>query len=426
MLSRAAQRVAFACNEHCSARLSQQRHIPSPNHLYPEDIATMADSDPISDSTPNKRRRLNNSSVNRGKAWDSGDDSGEELTHEDFETAATIPLPSSQKRKLQYTPQQFHSDISSMAARPSSPKAHITQPTQTLSATQPTQPLAPRTSPAPVPSSTSDVLVDRSSPLRASSPQKPQPQPIRRAPFAKPGGILANAMAPPGTSFRRPANAISQAQTRELSSDSEDDPPPRRYSDDDEETQGLSSNLKPTNFRAASRETPSTNKIVRESPRPSQAPSSFSTLMQDFGYSSPSTATMKPADDMISAYGSTSRAPRPPPMRKQSAPSCAIPAKASNAIVYHKLEDIDDYVLRRKAAEVKDFLDHETVQRCMDALSRKKGNVQDAIEWLTVDEEQDAPGENDDDADELADVSKCPRQKPSPMCLRSLELLLST
>ena len=70
----------------------------------------MSDTDPISDSTPNKRRRL---SQDAGKGWDSQNDSGEEFTAEDFETVATMPVGTSQKRKLQYTPAQLHSEIDS-------------------------------------------------------------------------------------------------------------------------------------------------------------------------------------------------------------------------------------------------------------------------------------------------------------------------
>ncbi|KAK3107965.1 hypothetical protein LTR53_017959, partial [Teratosphaeriaceae sp. CCFEE 6253] len=49
----------------------------------------MADSDPISDSTPNKRRKVEH--AGGSKEWDSADDSGDELL-EQYKTAATLPL----------------------------------------------------------------------------------------------------------------------------------------------------------------------------------------------------------------------------------------------------------------------------------------------------------------------------------------------
>ena len=185
----------------------------------------MAEHDLISDSTPRKRRKLDGE-----KGWDSQNDSGEDFTVEDFQTEPTMPLGATQKRQLQYTREQSRSDLS-MTARP-------TQPTQSLNAiTQPTLASERRTSPP-----TSDVLVDRSSPT-ATSP----PQPIRNARFAKPGGFLASAMAPPGTAFRAPLGVQRKPTPVAIDDDDDDDAPVHHSSD--EETQGFSSNLKPTNFK---------------------------------------------------------------------------------------------------------------------------------------------------------------------------------
>ena len=354
-------------------------------------IFIMADTDSISDSTPNKRRRLND---NNGKGYNSEDDSGEDFTAEDFETA-TLPLSQGTKRphQLQYTKEQFHADLnpSSSTARGSSPpRTYVTQPTQTLRATQPTQPLAGK----------SNVLVDRSSPIAESSPQRP-PQPITRAPFAKPSGLLASAMAPPGTAFRRPLGVQSKPAPVAVDSDEEPDPP-IHYSSD-EETQGLSSNLKPTNFRTGrALESPNrgSDRVVKESPKPGPAagsiPNGFSDFLSEFGYSSPSRP--KPADDLISAYSGVRR-PRPPQVAaKQTGPSTA---SSSNGNAYNTPNDIQDYVLRNKVEAIQATCTQESVQRCVDALNRNKGNVEDAANWLLEDEERDASGEED----ELASAS---------------------
>ncbi|KAI6876351.1 hypothetical protein KC355_g22630, partial [Hortaea werneckii] len=70
----------------------------------------MAESDPISDFTPNKRRKTGDD----GKAWDSQNDSGEEFTPEDFETQPTLPLPHQKRKQLSYAPDAFHSDMGSV------------------------------------------------------------------------------------------------------------------------------------------------------------------------------------------------------------------------------------------------------------------------------------------------------------------------
>ena len=344
-------------------------------------MPAMDDSDPISDSTPNKRRRLNDE-------YDSGEDSGEELTVEDFEPSATL-LMTNRPQQLQYSKEQFHADASTFKPRSSPPRTFITQPTQTLPAiTQPTQPL-------PLKQNGNDIEVERSSPVAMPSP-RPLPPPIRKAPFAKPGGFLANAMAPPGTAFRQPLGIQSRpAQAIEtiLVDSDEEDPPV--YHSSDEETQGLSSNLKPTIFKKGGRGLDSTPNRVKESPKIA----GFSDFMSEFKYSSPSSNR----DDMASAYGSTSRAAKPRPPQRM--PSRAAPV-ANMTAVFERIEDIPDDTMRRKIREIQETLPYETVQRCYEALKKYKNHAQDAIAWLLDDEERDAPGEEDeDDVDELASTT---------------------
>lgn len=385
----------------------------------------MADSDPISDSTPNKRRKLEYEEGN-GKAWDSQEDSGEEFTAEDFETVATMPLASSQKRKqLSYSPAAFHSDISTLkpASQPQR-TYHVTQPTQTLGGsqtlnyvTQPTQPLPPPKSSVPNTSS-SAVLVDRSSPplpTAASPPRKPNPAPSQqRVPFAKPRtSLLASSLAPAGTGFRQPLGVQSRPAAITIT-DSDDEDPPVHHSSD-EETQGRS-NIKPTNFKKGGRGLDSTpnrsDKIVPDSPHASRdtaAPASSSTffgnLMGTFGHSESSLPSRNAAPyDSASAYGSTSRPPRPQQQQRQTGPSRARPVV--NAVAYETLDDVPDYMIRVKIAEMQKVL-HETVQRCHDALSKTRGNKDAAMSWLADNEERPAPN---DDVDELSSMSPVARK----------------
>lgn len=334
--------------------------------------------DPIVDDTPNKRRKLNNESS--GHAWDSQEDSGDDFTENDFETAATLPLAQSQKRKLPgYTPSQLHSDLNTGThGRASQSDRYITQPTQTLPVTQPTQPLP-------------EVQVERSSPIApGASSQRPMPAPMTRAPFSKPGGVLASAMAPPGTSFRRPPGVQSRPAVIDV--DSDDDAPSQRS--DDEETQGLSSNIKPTNFKRAGRGLDSSPNRVKESPRAAPSVKSgdayqtpFMSIMSQFGYQ-PQT---RPIDDMASSYGSTSRGPRPQQPMRQNDPSRAI--MNSSPPLYQTLDDVPDYELRRKITEIRNVYPHYHIPKCMEALTRRKGNVQDAMEWLADQEKAEEPDE---------------------------------
>lgn len=209
-------------------------------------------------------------------------------------------------------------------------------------------------------------------------------------------------MAPPGTSFQRPPGIQSKPAPIDIDSDEEPDPPVHHSSD--EETQG--SNLKPTNFKKGGRGLDSTpnrgsDKIIKESPRPNLTiPPGFSDFMQGFKHNS-SPPRAKPADDMASSYGSSMRRARPEAAPKQTAPSRA---QTVNATAYNSLADIHDYELEAKVKKIQATLEYESVQRCMDALAKCKGNVGDATSWLLEDEEQDAPGE-EDEADELASIT---------------------
>ena len=388
----------------------------------------MADSDPISDSTPNKRRKLDTGASN-GRAYDSQEDSAEDWMAEDFETIATIPLASSQKRKqLSYPAAAFHSDINSMSMKPSSQRPsqpqrayHITQPIQPLASqtirhiTQPTQPLPPKRSTPP----RSDVLVDRSSPtlLAASSSPKPAPAPIQRAPFAKPrGSLLATSLAPAGTGFRQPLGVQKRPDPITLE-DSDDEPdPPVQYSSD-EETQGLRSNIKPTNFKKGGRgldSTPNRPDRVRESPHasstardssdalpPASSNTFFSNLLNNFKHDeSAPLSSRRPGDDMASAYGGTSRAARP--QQRQIGPARAQPVR--DAEQYKTLEDVPDFWVRKKIEAMRAINPYESIQRCHDALEKNRGNQGNAMSWLADNEPRKVIPDSDE-VDELSSMS---------------------
>lgn len=383
----------------------------------------MADRDPISEAhLPRKRQKLDNGGSPL-KAWDSQDDSGEDITPEDFQIVPTLPLSQLQvgKSSLRYTPAQLHSDVDSLtASRPSQTqppyRVHdAALPSQTLEyVTQPTQALPPkRHTPR-----RSEVLVERSSPslpvASSSPPPKAAPVPIQRAPFAKPnrGSLLSN-IAPLGTGFRAPVGVQKKPMPILVDSEDESDPPVH-HSSDEGETQGLRSNLRPTDFKRGGcgvHTTPShVHQVssIRESPvtlngGPGSAgtgtsSSLFARLMNDFGHQEPSrTASHTASNDMASAYGGVSRAPRP---QSQHA---AAPVRSQTAVRYHNLDDIEDWSIRKKIENMRSIL-AESVQRCYDALMRCRGNQGDAMNWLAENEASTAPLASDD-TDELGSMS---------------------
>lgn len=337
---------------------------------------------------------------------------------EDYETVATVPLQAQKRKQLSYPASAFRSDVdTTFKTAPTSSQrtpAYVTQPTQPLQhATQPTQPLPKRPFPP-----TSEVLVERSSPARV-----PSPKPIAgltARPFQKRSGLLAS-LAPAGTNFRAPPNVQPRPQTINLDdSEEEEEDQPIHHSSDDE-TQALSSNIKPTNFTRGGRGLDSTpnrvdrsdkpsSEAVRESPTNARTATTtvhassntfFGNLMKDFGHSdSRPPPPRRPADDMASAYGGMSRAPRSQ-MPRQTAPARAQPV---NAVRYKTIDDVQDYVTRNKITYMRSILgESESIDRCHEALSRNKGNAETAMVWLSDNEVRRPAAVND--VDELGTMS---------------------
>ena len=361
----------------------------------------MADHDPITDSTSYKRRRIGDTEGS-AKEWDSQDDSGDDLFH-DFNTVDTVPATSpqratlGQKRRhdhLTYSTTAFHHDVDSRTMRGLGSQNGPSQQTQRY-VTQPTQPLPQaRTASVPQQSQTSSqILVDRSSPVAASPPPKPAP-----APFSRPrGSYLASAIAPNGTTFRAPAQIPQRAAPITIDSDEEGDPPVEHSED---ETQGMRSNIKPAKLTKGGRHldsTPNRNRsssdMVQESLRayPQASSSSiFSSLMSDFAHQPVVPAYTRDAPSRphltgtASAYGSLSRAANP------ALPPCgSAAAQRVNGNRYSSIEDVEDFPMQQKILRIQAILSNESVQRCHDALIQCKGDVERAKSWLADTEQLD-------------------------------------
>ena len=408
--------------------------------------------DPIDDGTPAKRRKLNDCSD--GKPWDSNEDSGDEFTAEDFHhSAATLPIPPQQRKQLNYTPTQFHSDLGTSSTARGPSQQFTTQSTQPIQdATQQTQPLQ------------TEVQVERSSPA-APSPQRPMPQPIRNpltAPHGvRPGGLLASAMAPPGTAFRRPVNA-QPSRPNSADADSDDDPPVR-HEPASQPSQQFHTDLKATDFKRAGTRLPSSPgqmQRIQESPRANtgspnvmnqNSTTPFINMLNSFAHkpSGPSPPPnplgyRQPAYDSASAYGSSGRMPRPQQMQqmpRQNFPPQGYPMQqnfhgqqyhpqqqfagrpmpvgapmAPMAPMYQQVpqfqhpSQIPDFVLRQKVETMLSALGPRyPVMSCLHALQVNRGDQGRAMTWL-VDQAERRANAHAQSTDELGSLSPVQRR----------------
>lgn len=292
--------------------------------------------------TPTKRRRTDNGHVPGGQAYNSQDDSGDDL-FEGHETIATVPLPD----------------------RAVSPPAYTTQPTQIIN----------RNTQGPSGSGQQPSIVQ----VAASSPARPSTStssPIS-ADIAKSRGVaIASMMAPAGTSFRRPMGIMKPPPVIDLS---DDEGPVYRGGSSEDELQPSRADIQPTTFVTSSKNEPG----MENSKKTTGGISRFREITAGAFYkplepnqtASQGVATAKrSADVMANAYGGSSR---PAKQIRQ-----VKPAKAQ-VIEDIPIDEIGDYQLRRKIERMRAIFPNHTVRQCKDALMDKRGNVDDALVSLT-------------------------------------------
>ncbi|GAB1198949.1 hypothetical protein APSETT444_008279 [Aspergillus pseudonomiae] len=270
---------------------------------------------------------------------------------EGYETVATVPLPNFQKPATQ----------------------SLTPATQRL--TQPTQIIEP-----PYSAKGNSVIQ-----VAASSPPGPTSSPSRPA---LPGGRLASAMAPSGTLFRPPA--VGPAKRAPVI-DLEDDGPTYRggSSDEDDIQMTSSTDIKPSLFAKSSRN----SEKVLDSPGGANNSSfdRFKEITASAVYN-PSSAK-RPAAQMDPV-------PKGTAVKKlrQDGPSRAQPVQLDIS----SLQDIEDYQLRAKVEKMQRVIPQKSVKACMQALLTKRGNYDDALDYLASMVEGEADGTADLSDDELA------------------------
>ncbi|QMW37633.1 hypothetical protein G4B11_000869 [Aspergillus flavus] len=270
---------------------------------------------------------------------------------EGYETVATVPLPNFQQPATQ----------------------SLTPATQRL--TQPTQIIEP-----PYSAKGNSVIQ-----VAASSPPGPTSSPSRPA---LPGGRLASAMAPSGTQFRPPA--VGPAKRAPVIDLEDDGPTYRGGSSDDDDIQMISStDIKPSLFAKSSRNP----EKVLDSPG-SATNSSFDRFKEITASAvyNPSSAKRPAAQMDPVPKGTAVKKPR------QDGPSRAQPVELDIS----SLHDIEDYQLRAKVEKMQRVIPQKSVKACMQALLTKRGNYDDALDYLASMVEDEADGRADLSDDELA------------------------
>lgn len=314
------------------------------------------------------------------------------LRPSNYDTIETIPVqrirdsPDNETLPPMLPSQNAYSQYA--AARPGVGSQYITQPTQIIDR-----------SPAPNVSSPASRPVVQ---VAASSPIAPKP------PARNPSGILANAMAPAGTAFRRPVPPPPpQVTTMPATWDFDDTP----VSSDSDRAERDRNSIKPKFGKPPQHPQPQT---LNRPPPPTG--STFGAIMQESYYNPNNSFSVKRnADTMASSYGNVSKRPR------QLAPARAVPVQQTSRFSSSprkeeilEVNDILDPNTRHKVQRMLAVCKTNTVQQAFDALKLKNDNFDDACDYLLLMSENNHEAKkmqqqrhntivlDDDSADELA------------------------
>ena len=245
----------------------------------------------------------------------------------------------------------------------------LTQPTQIIE-----RPPANANQSSPLRPQSPVIQVATSSPLAPSSTAGPRP------------GALSNSMAPPGTRFRPPP--VVKAPVPKSTED--DGPKYRGGSSDEEDAQLSGTDIKPSTFTRAPRQSPEKERIV-ESPVSSSRNGGGNNTFKEIMASS----VYKPGSEKRKADGSFNES-MSKKARSDSPPD-------NNAF----LNSIGDYGARDKIKRMLAVFPSKTPRACYDALIAKRGNYEDALNHLAALEDANSASE-----DELSLPGKTPTPHP--------------
>lgn len=333
----------------------------------------------IVQESPAKRRKTGaDSSQTSQNESNSRDASGDELLPA-YETVATVPIVREPPSQLEKTQLLF------------SPSAHVTQPTQVLDRVP--------DSPQRTPAKSSIVQVAASSPLR----QPPLTHDSVTSGPPKRGGVLAAAMAPAGTVFRPPLGIQRPLAKAPIIISDDEGPTYKGRSSDDDSSVHRAADIKPSVFAKSDKNNAGGDRSpdkVDESPgrvgnrfkeitsnsfyKPlEKGPGKQSGAAKALASSRTATGALKrPAEAMNGSAGRTPNGPRP---KKQLGPDRA------RLVEDIPLDSILDFNMREKIKQMMLVIPQATVIKCRDALAAKRGNVDDAMELLTSQQDVSEP-----------------------------------
>lgn len=322
--------------------------------------------------TPLKRRKIAKDDIFKAEGYNSEEDSGDNL-FEGYETVDTLPA--------------FHCRAGSVTQ----PESYVTQPTQPLQ-----RPATPQNS------SRSIVQVAGSSPLQ-------QTKDNRSSAFGKhTGGALASTMAPPGTTFKLPYGvSTSPAPSKsskpiEIDLSDDDDQPLYCGGSSDEDTQTTSkADIRPSSFAP-------TDTLERLG-----GLDRFKRVTANSIYRPSKSSMINSSDIMANAYGGVRR-DRPPQPIPQPAPIVA------STVRDRDLASIEDHQTRKKIERLQEVLPQCSVNICLNALVKRKGVYEDAMDLLASQEELsslpvDLTGPDDElpkDRKSVPQLSQPPLRRP--------------
>lgn len=273
-----------------------------------------------------------------------------------------------------------------------------TQPTQIIDRSPAGMPLSP--------SKPGTVQVVASSPLIGSSMNR------------KPGGILASAMAPAGTMFRKPFVA-PQPRPISITIDSDDEGPTYRGGSSDSDGPSIRANdIKTSTFIRKKQYA----EAIPESPQAqNDGLSRFMEITAKSMFRGSPNGAKRSADVSANAYGNVSKKPR------QTGPSRALPVsppKKQQPDI--DIDDIGDYGTRQKIKRMMSMVSMVSIRECYQTLLAKKGDYDDAVyELLAMSEKRQTQDKRSavdltgsDDELMPTPAAKKPAAKPPPPVVR--------
>ena len=303
--------------------------------------------------TPRKRRRVEDGDISKG--YESQNDSGDDI-FETYQTVATVPVPRQPKTQQ---------------SSPWNSTQCITQSTQIIQNDRPRVCSSAEKQ--------SIVQVTASSPARSGDLTSPVPTP------KKPISLLASAMAPAGTAFRSPAGVVKapvapmfqELPVIDISDD--DDGPVYQGESSGEESQALKADIKPSSF------------IIQAQKMSAQSGTERLKEITSKSMYNPSSATnsipVRSSSSGIMANAYENARGRLKAQVPQNAPAKPMPPQVEAPVRDIDIMAIQDYQIRDKIKRMLKVLPDRTVLACRDALFRKKGNYEDALEYLASREE---------------------------------------